>query len=119
MPEAQLSSTAMTNKPHGEGTNTLTMGSRGNGERGRRAATCKITIEPSICDGRGSHRGRTAAQLDTKGPSAVMLPSAGSSLSMRDGSLILKIQAYRSACGTMRHIPFPESHIKPPKTLLF
>lgn len=30
----------------------------------------------------------TAAELDTKSPSAVMLPSAGRSLSMRDSSLI-------------------------------
>lgn len=30
MPEARLSSLAMTNKPHDEGTNTFTRGSRGN-----------------------------------------------------------------------------------------
>lgn len=32
MPEAQLSSSAITNKPHDEGANTFTMGSRGTGE---------------------------------------------------------------------------------------
>lgn len=32
MPEARLSSSAMTNKPHDEGTNTFTRGSRGNGD---------------------------------------------------------------------------------------
>lgn len=54
-------------------------------ERGRRAATCRITMEPTLCGGRGSCRGPSL--LDTKSPSAVMLPSAGSSSSMRDSSL--------------------------------
>lgn len=49
MLEAPLFSPAMTNTPH-EGALEET-------ERGRRAATCKITIELTIYDGRGTYRG--------------------------------------------------------------
>lgn len=74
-------------------------------ERGRRAATCKITIELTICDGRGSHRGRHCWTTHKRSFCCNVAICWQLFINAWQQSEV------RSECvfGTMRHIQFPET----------
>lgn len=82
----------MTNKPHDEGTNTFTGGSRGNRE-GTKGSHLHSHNAADYQWRAWERQKRQAA-----GPSAVMLPSAGGSVPMRAARSELVSALRRSRC---------------------